>query len=100
MTQKQIDEFVTGGKCVAKRDAYQLKQSENGEWIQNEIDDSRLLTIGKQYNICLKGSRSIKVIDDRGDASIWTFQSEDQNYSFPFYTKEDLRESILGKILK
>jgi hypothetical protein len=99
MTQEQMDEFVTGGKCVAKRNAYTLT-NKTGKWISDERDECRLLTMGKQYNICLKGIRSIKVIDDKGDASIWTFQSEDTNYSFPFYTKEELRESILGEILK
>lgn len=100
MTQKQKDEFVTGGKCVAKRDAYQLKNFENGEWVPDEKDENRLLTKDKQYIILFKSDRSIRIIDDREDVSTWTFEFDDTNYTFPFYTKEDLRESILGKILK
>jgi len=98
MTKEQSDEFITGGKCVAKRDAYTLT-NKTGKWIADERDENRLLTKDKQYNICLKGNRSIKVIDDRGDASVWTFESEDTNYSFPFYTKDELREERIKTLL-
>jgi hypothetical protein len=100
MTQEQKDEFVTGGKCVAKRDTYQLKHTENGKWVPDEKDENRLLTKGKQYIIIFKSNRSIRIKDDSGDVSTWTFNFDDTNYTFPFYTKEELRESILNKILK
>lgn len=100
MTQEQKDEFVTGGKCVAKRDAYQLKNLENGEWVPDEKDENRLLTKDKQYIIIFKSDRSIRIKDDREDVSTWTFEFDDTNYTFPFYTKEELREAILNKILK
>ena len=98
MTKEQSDEFITGGKCVAKRDAYTLT-IKTGKWTVDERDENRLLTKGNQYNIINKRTRSIDVLDDRDDQSTWTFESEDTNYSFPFYTKDELRESLLDEIL-
>ena len=98
MTKEQSDEFITGGKCVAKRDAYTLTKK-TGKWIADERDECRLLTKGKQYTIINKRTRRIDVLDDRGDQSTWTFESEDTNYSFPFYTKDELREVNLEILL-
>ena len=98
MTKEQSDEFITGVKCVAKRDAYTLT-NKTGKWIADERDECRLLTKGKQYTIIKNRVRSIKVLDDRGDESTWTFESEDTNYSFPFYTKDELREERIKTLL-
>ena len=98
MTKEQSDEFITGGKCVAKRDAYTLT-NETGKWISDERDECRLLTMGKQYTIINKRTRGIEVLDDRGYESTWTFESEDTYYSFPFYTKDELREERIKTLL-
>lgn len=87
--------------CVAKRDAYIMKLNDDGLWVEDQ--ERRILTEGKQYLIIGVTHRSIKVINDESQESSWTFKNmglHDERYSFPFYTKEELRENRLNTLLK
>lgn len=92
------DEYKENEFCVAKRNAY-MRTIYDGNWIDDL--ERTILTKDKQYLITKVGKRSITVINDDGRESVWTFTGfpEEKNYTFPFYTKEELREHRLNNLI-